>query len=449
MAVRKVRSSGPVSYVLEDRLKVNPFVIGRPGWLEGAFAPGALPDRDKIIAFQNERDLLSVMEWLGQLQVLSADTETTGPDKEHIEPWLDASYITLFQIGNAQRQYLVEPELIPHFKKLLEGEQWLKVGHNLEYDFKWFLGRYGVHLVRMYCTMLVEQSLTAGLPGIKVNLADTIRRRLGILLSKQVRDEFLTFYYHPIFTPEMVYYGARDVLLLEPLLRKQVPELKRWKLEKISQLEFDVIPVIAEMELGGCFWDQEKHKLALKYFLRRADEIEARIPVLLRELRGSKKAKGLFADIEEVVNLRSSEQVLELFEELGYDLENIQRETLEEMARSSEGPVAELFELMAEYSNVTKVKGTYGDKLLDRVDPKTGLLHFRFFQMGSGEFDGSSHSDKDTVATGRMAGNAQQFPRPMRIYDPVVDPAELTLVWSLFGDRLRELGAVNQELIAV
>ena len=46
-----------------------------------------------------------------------------------------------------------------------------------------------------------------------------------------------------------------------------------------------------------------------------------------------------------------------------------------------------------------------------KINKKTGRIYPRFAQMGSGSGGGDGRDTKDTTATGRWTGDAQQFPR--------------------------------------
>ena len=405
-------------------------------------------------------------------RVLGVDTETTGPymagDKRYsLSPWNPGTRMVLAQIGTEDMTYLLEPDLVPEFKDILESESILHLLHNASYDFKWMLIKYGIHITRMYCSMLAEQLLTAGIPAMRVTLGDSVRRRPPYwLISKAIRDLFTHLDHvdgcpdclggQKKLTAKMGYYAARDIPLLFPLFREEVILLKKWKMQLCAQDEFDVIPAVCEMEIGGVCLDQPTLKQIIDYWIRREKQVSDKI-LKLYDSEIKKKGKTsdfLFPEMAEALNLKSNTAKLEALRNLDLDLENIKRDALKNIGKGFiERKVGhntvkisvdftpeqrELAKLLAEYSNIVKMTSTYGQNMLDKINKSTGLWHPGFFQMGSGEMEGrkSNGEGGDTTATGRMSGDAQQFPKPETRYEALFDPDEIERVKKQFANQI-------------
>jgi hypothetical protein len=96
-----------------------------------------------------------------------------------------------------------------------------------------------------------------------------------------------------------------------------------------------------------------------------------------------------------------------------------------------------LTKLMVEYSVVQKITSTYGQRLINMINPDDHRLHPQFKQLGIGDGESnSSREQKATIATGRFSSDFQQLPRPRDIYDPVTDDEELQAVETVLGAKL-------------
>ena len=119
---------------LQDHVPVNYKVVGTAAWLRGAWETGALSS-DQIMVVDNLSVLDEVRDDLLSRRVLGVDTETTGPymagDKRYsLSPWNPGTRMVLAQIGTEDMTYLLEPDLVPEFKDILESESILHLLHN-------------------------------------------------------------------------------------------------------------------------------------------------------------------------------------------------------------------------------------------------------------------------------------------------------------------------------
>jgi hypothetical protein len=460
---RKLGSSrGPIVTPLEEHVPVNIKVVGRPEWFRDRFTEDAVLPHEKIVVY-DRKDLLPVFAALIEMKFRGVDTETTGPYKSgdkyfSMNPINEGTEIVLLQIGNEDITFLVDPALLDEFKPLLESLDHVHILHNALYDFKWLLVKKGIHMARMFCSMLAEQLLTSGLMGMKVSLEDTVRRYDPYrLINKAVRSLFIHFTGR--MNRKMVYYAGRDIPLLFPVYRGQRERLQRLQMITVAQDEFEAVPCTAEMEgvfrpgerVGGVDLDTTVIQQIIDYTVDREQETGNRI---LQIFDSKMKEKGnatemLFADMGHSFDLGSNAAKLRALHDIDIDLDDIKRDTLKEMAHSGDldDDTRELLLLMGEYSNIQKMLTTYGQNMLDKINPYTHKWHPVFHQLGSGEMEGRKSGGKDTIATGRMTSDAQQFPKPAEKFALVKKPAEQYLVMDHFAAELAKLG-VQQEVYA-
>jgi DNA polymerase I-like protein with 3'-5' exonuclease and polymerase domains len=448
MARKGQRTFEPTATPLEDAIPLSYTLVGTQEWFDTAFDPDAF-DPEQQLLVSSPADLAEPKEWLSKRPLLGVDTETTGPyfsdDKGYaMNPVNPDTRIVTLQVGDESHVWVIDPALIEEFREPLESTKHLHLAHHWLYDFKWLLVKNKIHILRMYCSMLVEQLLTAGKMGIKVGLADCSRRyEPNFIISKAVRSLFIHLNEGKM-SREMIRYAARDIPLLFPVFREQCKQIDRLKLKTIAQLEFDVVPCTAEMEIGGVFLDTVKLQLLIKYWLERQDEMEKKIISLYSERR---KAMGrvnfIIPELNEVFDLDSNKAKMEALKKIGIELDDVKRVTL----LTVDDPIAKL---LGEYSNVTKMTSTYGENMLQKINEYTGMWHPRFAQMGSGasEGDAQGRDSKETTATGRYVSDAQQFPRKQERYALETDPDVRAEVVSRFADIISQYQAKFEEKAA-
>jgi DNA polymerase-1 len=445
VGTRKSRTIEIKSRLLQEHIPIDYYVVGYEEWLLNAFEEDAISS-DQLVVIRHGRekeDLKETKSFLFHLEIAGVDTETTGEDKRSgLDPWREGSKLLLLQLGCEEKVFVIQPDLVPFFVDILEAKDILHLGQNLVYDFKYLYVKYGVHMNNLYDTMLAEQLLTSGLNGIRLGLADLARKyRPYRLISKEVRDEFIRFKERgKLISKDMLYYAARDIVLLFTVMTEQRNLLTKWKLDTVAQDEFDLIPVTASMELHGVNIDKDTLRLALSYWEGRQIELEEEILSIYNEeiKKTSTSSLSILPDLRKVFDLNSPTQKLDVLLTMGFDIEDVRRETLETL----DSPITKA---LAEYSNVMKVISTYGENLLRRINPETGHLHPEFHQLGSGDSIGGAK--KGTIATGRYSSDFQQMPRPIELYAVVTDIEELEFIKKQYDQepqQLQLIGGINE-----
>lgn len=414
-----------VSTALEEHIDIKYVIVGRSEWIDSAFEPEALKDI-RLVRVSTSSDLHRVREWLDKHKKHLIDTESTG-----LNPLLPGSKLLMMQIGNPEIVFVVQPELIPEFKEHLENPDYLHVFQNAVHDWKFFYAQYDVHINNLYDTMLAEQLLTSGRVGMLVNLAAIARRRFPYrIITKALRKEFISF--SGKFTKEMVYYAVRDVVLLDPIMQDQQAELKRLEMELVANDEFNLVQVTGSMELGGVPFSEATLRLALSYWIKRQQSLEEQI---LQAYDKRMQEKGthnafLLPDMRFEFDVGSNSQKLAALRELGLEIDDVKRNTLEEL----NDPIAAL---LGDYSEAVKITSTYGENMINRINPQTKRLQVEFNQLGHGDVEAKANK-ATTIATGRYSSDFQQLPRAVNRYDPVTS-SELELIKAQFGTQLEAL----------
>jgi DNA polymerase I len=247
----------------------------------------------------------------------------------------------------------------------------VKIAHNAKFDAKWVRHHLGAELDGVFDTFLASQLIAAGDQDRRHSLAEVAKFFTEIELDKsmQVSDWSAAELSH-----SQIEYAARDAAIM-PQLREQLAErLKNDDLEQVAQLEFDCVMPISEMELNGFYLDEgrwreqlEKVKVAQ---VKAADE--------LQDLLSAGVAQAsLFGRAE--INLDSQVQVTDALVNLGVPVPETTRGwQLQPLA--AEYPVVGK---LLEYRGVAKSLTSFGENILEFIEPKTGRIHADFRQIGA------------------------------------------------------------------
>jgi ribonuclease D len=414
---------------LEESVPVNYKVVGSKEWIHRYFEPESIKGIE-LIYVDGPLGLKPVIDWLETHKHRFIDTEGTGLDP--IDP---TAKLVLLQIGNKDIVFVIDPAYLVYFKEQLEDPLCINVLQNAVHDWKFIYHQHGVHMNNLYCTMLAEQLLTSGRAGMPVHLAAISRRRHPHrIITKAIRKKFVAF--NPLtdkFSKEMIYYAVRDVVLLPDIMENQLIDLKRLNMETVAQDEFNLVPVTGSMELGGVPFSEKTLRLALLYWKKRQDELERKILKLYDErVAASGNRMGyLLPNMKFEFDVNSQSQKLAALRELGFEIDDVKRDTLENI----HDPIAEL---LGQYSEALKINSTYGENMIHRMNPITHRLQVEFNQLGHGDIEATA-GKATTIATGRYSSDFQQLPRARTIYEVVTTESELQHVQALFADQIHNL----------
>lgn len=351
----------------------------------------------KIISVEESLRLLNTFK------VIQYDSETDGIDC-HINRLLT------IQFGNKEKdiQIVVDATTvdISVYKNILESKY--IIGHNLKFDLQ-FLYNYEIIPRKIYDTMIVEQLLHLGYPAgiISYSLASVAKRLLGIDIDKTIRGQII---WRGLDT-EVIKYAATDVVYLEDIMLKQQQECKNKGCIIGAKLECDFVPAIAYLEWCGIKLDEakwkakmNKDKTNLVTSKKALDDYIISIPKLSKytkvELQGS-LFDGFDTDPKCIINWDSSQQVIKVAKDLGFNTATQDKKTgedkdsvLEKHLKGQKGIDDVFLNLYFAYKEYSKVCSTYGQSYLNAINPKTGRIHSVFRQLGA--------------ASGRMACGSKQ-----------------------------------------
>jgi len=306
---------------------------------------------------------------------LGFDTETT-----ELDPY--KGHLRLVQFSTGKATYVIDlkpfgsngslrenPDLQP-LRDLLADRSQIKVAHNAKFDAKWVRHHLGVEVNGIYDTFLASQLIAAGDSDRRHSLADVAQYFTGTELDKseQISD------WSGELSQSQIEYAARDAAIMIPLREQMEERLKNDGLKNAADLEFECIMPIAEMELSGFYldemrWREQLDKVKLAQ-VKAADE--------LQDLLSAGVAQAtLFGRAE--INLDSQQQVTDALLNLGVPVPDTTRAWQLQ-------PLAEKYPVVAkllEYRGVAKSLSSFGENILEFIEPKTGRIHADFRQIGA------------------------------------------------------------------
>lgn len=309
-----------------------------------------------------------VIPSLAQADILGLDIETYGLNPRK-------SDIITIQLSDAENIWVIDVRKVNPLPllQIMGQTKPLFVGHNLKFDLAFLQHKYGFIPTRIFDTMIAYGIRMNGLDNHFISLRDLLKLHLDITLDKDIRRTFRFTY--DALTNEQIEYAADDVRYLHKLLHKQVALLESDGLIETAQLEFNLIPVVVDMELAGIVLDVENWELAMKNSLERAATLGNKIANIV----GDTAAQTTFFDVP-AVNPRSQKQMLLAFRSLGIDIDSTSKDVLQYIKH----PLAST---LLEYRKYYKLGSTYGKNFVNFVD-SDGKIHAEFNQMGtvSGRF---------------------------------------------------------------
>jgi DNA polymerase-1 len=340
------------------------------------------------IYFQYVRDaegIRKVCEDLKDSEVLGFDTETT-----ELDPY--RGDLRLVQLSSGKNTAVIDlkpfsekgdlrslPELAP-LRHLLASQAQVKIAHNAKFDAKWVRHHLGIEIGNIYDTYLASLLISAGDSDRRHGLADVAHFFLGTELDK---SEQVSDWSANELSQSQIEYAARDAATMVPLRDKLDERLANDYLVDVAQLEFDCVMPIAEMELNGFFLDEslwrEQLEKVMKTQTKAADELQVMLSAGVAQA-------SLFGRAE--INLDSQQQVTDALLNLGVPVPETTRGWQLQ-------PLAEKYPVVGkllEYRSVAKAISSFGENILEFIEPATKRIHADFRQIGapSGRFSCSN-----------------------------------------------------------
>ncbi|HEY1391641.1 MAG TPA: DNA polymerase I [Ktedonobacterales bacterium] len=378
----------------------------------------ALANAD-IFAFDLETD--SASELLAQIVGLSF---SLGAGEAYYVP---VGHVTDVE-GNPPARQIPLAEVLERLRPVFGDTSVGKVGHNAKFDMLVLANR-GIDVRGLrFDTMIAAYLLNPGRRGL--GLKEQAFENLGIIMTPI--DELIGKGRNQITMAQVPVrlvadYAGADADMTLRLMRTLGPALDARGLRKLfDEIEAPLVPVLTRMELTGMLVDKD--------FLRRmGGELEEQCSALVQDIYDS---------VGHQFNVNSTRQLGDvLFGELklphgrktktGY---SVDAEVLDGL-RGQHAAVDDLLE----YRQLSKLKSTYVDGLLELINPRDGRVHTSFSQT--------------TAATGRLSSsnpNLQNIPirtevgrRIRRAF--LADPGAYLLAADYSQIELRILAHVTRE----
>ena len=331
------------------------------------------------VYFQIIRDadaLKKACDELKREEFLGFDTETTELDPYKGE-------LRLVQLSNGKSTYVIDvrpfsengdsrsnANLAP-LRDLLSSERPVKAAHNAKFDSKWVRHHLGCEIGGIYDTYLASQLIAAGESDRRHGLADVSQFFLGTELDK---TEQVSDWSAAELSPSQIEYAARDAAIMVSLREKLHERIANDNLNEVAQIEFDCVMPIAEMDLNGFYLDESRWREQLGK-VRVAQE---KVADELQDMLSAGVAQAtLFGRAE--INLDSQSQVTDALVNLGVPVPDTTRAWQLQ-------PLAEKYPVVGkllEYRAVQKSMTSFGENILEFIEPKTGRIHADFRQIGA------------------------------------------------------------------
>jgi DNA polymerase-1 len=324
-------------------------------------------------------ELNAAIAELSKHAVVGFDTETTALDPykgrirlvQFAAPDGAAYIIDLdcFRTGNGS---IAQSDSLAPLRQLLAAVRPVKVAHNAKFDAKWTKHQLGAELSGIFDTMLASQIVSAGESEDRHSLAAVAARYLDVTVDK---SEQLSDWSGKLSDAQLEY-AARDAALMLPLRERLIELLKRDDLVRVAQLEFECVLPVACLELAGIFLDaarwREQIAIVKEKRKRLAEELSAMLAV--GTVQGS-----LFENARADINLDSHTQLTAALKRLNVPVPDSTRNWKLQPLAADYPVVAKLLD----YRTVQKSLTSYGENILEEINPKTGRIHANFHQIGA------------------------------------------------------------------
>ena len=321
-------------------------------------------------------DLRRAVDQLSTRQAIGLDTETTD-----LDPYL--ARLRLIQLATTDGVFIIDvnhfadgemrnSEALAPLRHLLSAPRPIKIAHNAKFDAKFIKHNLGVDIVGLFDTLLASQLISAGDIEERHGLEAIAGRYLNEAVDKSERLSNWEFE----LSEAQLQYAARDAAVLIPLREKLIDRIKSSGLIQCAQLEFECVMPVVDLELAGFYMDKHRwlEQLAI------VEEKRAELANELQEMLGEGVAQAsLFGPPRANINLDSQQQVTEAMNRLGIPLPDSTRNWKLQPLAAQYPVVAKLLE----YRTMQKALTSYGQNMIEFINPKTGRLHADFRQIGA------------------------------------------------------------------
>jgi len=348
------------------------------------------------------QDMEALDRWIARATEaghVAVDTETTSLDAMRaelvgvslaIEPG-EAAYVPLAHVrpggaaAGAEGELALGggPERVPgqldrdaalaRLRPLLEDPSVLKIGHNIKYDALVLAGQ-GISIGPVDDTMLASLVLEGGAHGHGMDeLAQLHLGHRTITYDEVTGTGKSRIGFAEVPLERARDYAAEDAEVTLRLHRLLRPRLRAERLLRVYEtIERPLVGIVAAMERAGVKVDRDALRRVSNDLALRLEELERRIHA----------AAGREFNIGSPAQLGAI-----LFDEMGLKLPDgaapsrtktgawaTGADVLEDLAAAGHA----LPQLVLDWRQLAKLKSTYADALVERIDPRTGRVHTSF-----------------------------------------------------------------------
>ncbi len=326
---------------------------------------------------RTESELRQAIEALSSQPAIGLDTETTDLDPH-------TSRLRLIQLAATDGVRIIDLDAFPNgdrrhsdtfasLRRLLVAPKPIKIAHNAKFDAKFIKYNLGTDLGGVFDTLLASQLVSAGDIEERHGLDTVASRYLNEAVDKSERLSNWNFE----LSEAQLEYAARDAAILLPLRDKLIERLRSDSLVRCAQLEFECVMPVVDIELAGFYMHKDRWLEQLAIVDKRRDELAEQ----LQEVLAEESSQGsLFGGPQrDDINLDSHQQLTQALQRLGIPVpESTRNWKLQPLA--AQYPIVEK---LLEYRTVQKALTSYGQNVVELINPVTGRLHADFRQIGA------------------------------------------------------------------
>jgi DNA polymerase I-like protein with 3'-5' exonuclease and polymerase domains len=326
---------------------------------------------------KTEAELRAAVESLENQSAIGLDTETTDLDPYNARLRLiqlaAPDGVRIIDVDAFANGNLSQNESFAPLKRLLEAPRPIKIAHNAKFDAKFIKHNLGADLGGLFDTLLASQLIGAGDIEERHGLETVTARYLNEAIDKTERLSNWNFE----LSEAQLEYAARDAAILLPLREKLIERIKSLDLIRCAQLEFECVMPVADMELAGFYMHKDRWLEQLTIVEKRRGELAEE----LQEILAEESTQGsLFGGPQrDDINLDSHQQLTQALQRLGIPVPESTRNWKLQPLAAQYPVVAQLLE----YRTVQKALTSYGQNMIELINPATGRLHADFRQIGA------------------------------------------------------------------
>ncbi len=336
-------------------------------------------DRKKYKTIFSKEDLKDLILQANEKKFIIVDVETNSLDIKNAElvgisfciSEGEAFYIPLGHLNKEDSEInkqLSTELVLKEIKNLLESKNIRKVGHNIKFDYR-ILRKYDIELNSIEDTMLLSYVLDSGLHRHGMDLLSELHLDHKTISFKDVAGtgkSQITF--DKVHIEKASEYAAEDADVtyrLYQLFNERA--IKDKILDVYETLEKPMIKILADMEELGIKVDIKILKDLSKQFEKNIKDLEKKIYALSGEefnIASTKQLGDILYKKLKIIGTKKTKK--------GNYATNVN--ILEDLAFQGH----ELPKLILDWRQISKLKNTYTDNLVDFINSKTKRIHTSF-----------------------------------------------------------------------